>query len=247
MKIRNGFVSNSSSSSFIVAFEKVPRTVESMVKMLYGPAAKENDIVEMYGYTMTKGHAAKQVLDDMKRKEAKCDRETLIAEFSNRYDIPYSSYSSRFDQFPETDPSNWLGLDYASLMEMWTKAVQSVNERERIEKEIRRYIENELGDCPRDYKSPEYKKWHEDRENLRDTDETLMNLYKEEAATWGNYEEDNKLRRKVAEADVDGFLKDNEGCKIRQFGYSDNDGDFFTLMEHSGVFRRLPHVEISNH
>jgi len=36
MKTRNGFVSNSSSSSFIVAFDKVPTTIEEMKVLLFG-------------------------------------------------------------------------------------------------------------------------------------------------------------------------------------------------------------------
>ena len=36
MKIRNGFVSNSSSSSFVVAFDKKPETVEELKKLLFG-------------------------------------------------------------------------------------------------------------------------------------------------------------------------------------------------------------------
>lgn len=36
MKIRNGFVSNSSSSSFVVAFPKKPNTKKSLQRMLFG-------------------------------------------------------------------------------------------------------------------------------------------------------------------------------------------------------------------
>lgn len=36
MKIRSGFVSNSSSSSFVVAFKKVPESVEELQKLLFG-------------------------------------------------------------------------------------------------------------------------------------------------------------------------------------------------------------------
>lgn len=36
MKIRSGFVSNSSSSSFIVAFDEIPHNVKELKKMLFG-------------------------------------------------------------------------------------------------------------------------------------------------------------------------------------------------------------------
>ena len=38
MKIRNGFVSNSSSSSFIVAFPRRPKSVKDVIKMVFGKA-----------------------------------------------------------------------------------------------------------------------------------------------------------------------------------------------------------------
>ena len=36
MKIRNGFVSNSSSSSFVVAFPSIPKSVQELKEMLFG-------------------------------------------------------------------------------------------------------------------------------------------------------------------------------------------------------------------
>lgn len=36
MKIRNGFVSNSSSSSFIVSFDKKPSSAEELREILFG-------------------------------------------------------------------------------------------------------------------------------------------------------------------------------------------------------------------
>lgn len=246
MKIRNGFVSNSSSSSFIVAFEKVPRTVESMVKMLYGPAAKENDIIEMYGYTMTKGHAAKQVLDDIKRKDSKIDREDLIREFSGRYHTPYN-LEDAFGAMPRTDPTTWYGLNYDTMMEMWNNAITVLQEREKIDRKIKTYINKKIGERP-SYGSEASDRWYTEYEKLKEEDEEYKKLDEERMSTLHkDWEKEDFLLNKAAEADVDGFLKDNEGCKIRHFEYSDNDGNFFTLMEHSGVFRRLPHVEISHH
>lgn len=63
MKIRNGFVSNSSSSSFIVKFPKIPNSVEEIEQMMFGSSYE----VFLEGWTQkfkTKD-VAKQVFDDM--------------------------------------------------------------------------------------------------------------------------------------------------------------------------------------
>jgi len=42
-------------------------------------------------------------------------------------------------------------------------------------------------------------------------------------------------------------LCDFDGCDIFIFHYGDEDGAFFSLLEHTGVFRNLPHWHINNH
>jgi hypothetical protein len=64
MKTRTGFVSNSSSTSFLVGFEKVPETAEELEKLLYG----ESGIVEGYRNSYTTKALASYVFDDMIRQ-----------------------------------------------------------------------------------------------------------------------------------------------------------------------------------
>ena len=55
------------------------------------------------------------------------------------------------------------------------------------------------------------------------------------------------LAQKMARIDLEKFLEDNKKKFITRFTYSDNDGSFFSLMEHSGVFDNLNHIRISHH
>ena len=72
MKIRTGFVSNSSSSSFIVAFAKVPETQGELQQMLF----RDEDKFSIYGDSFLAADVASVVWRDLqgsepiKRKEA---------------------------------------------------------------------------------------------------------------------------------------------------------------------------------
>lgn len=76
MKIRNGFVSNSSSSSFIVHFDKDPRDKENLREML-GDCS-----VDPYGTSLT----AEQVLEIVHKDVMSSERRVVPMEF-DEYDI----------------------------------------------------------------------------------------------------------------------------------------------------------------
>lgn len=71
MKTRIGFVSNSSSSSFVVALPYKPETIEDLYSMLFGDSDKDTLICDVYGgykksQCVTKERASQIVWDNIK-------------------------------------------------------------------------------------------------------------------------------------------------------------------------------------
>ena len=64
MKIRNGFVSNSSSSSFLVAFDRKPATVKELQKILFG----DKKYIAYYDYVHSTEKAAETVFNDLQKQ-----------------------------------------------------------------------------------------------------------------------------------------------------------------------------------
>jgi hypothetical protein len=72
MKTRPGFVSNSSTSNFIVGFRQVPTTVEEMQGLLFGDA-----VICVYDEVYSTLDIAKQVLEDLNEAEPLTETEIL--------------------------------------------------------------------------------------------------------------------------------------------------------------------------
>lgn len=168
MKIRNGFVSNSSSSSFVVAFPRKPLTAKDVKEILFG---KERYFPTYYprddqDKVVSTTKIAKTVFNDIENQSPN-DKKSILEGFEGWLDGAPS--------FPNT----------------WG---------------------NDSPDVSR-------KKWDE---------------YEKESI---------KYRNKCANK----FIKENKNTFIYVFSYSDNDGNFYSTMEHGGIFDKLNHRRISRH
>lgn len=171
MKTRHGFVSNSSSSSFIVAFDKVPESQEELKVMLFGDAEVYANPWYNPKYDTIPGWSTTEVAEtvwkDLQGKKPLSNAE-IIEEINNGY----------FPGYPDPD---------------W----------------------NATGDTPEERR-----------------------LY------W------DRFVKQVREA-AEKFYADNksefEGKTVFAIGYSDNDGAYFSALEHGDLFHELPHLRISHH
>lgn len=115
-KIRAGFVSNSSSSSFVVAFPKdLEMTTEAVKKYLFG----DKKAIGYYNYAITTEDAAERVLCDI--KEQKPNRKKVLLEAldgwlhgspdyedfkvykdvnkKHEYDVDWEAYEKAMDEY----------------------------------------------------------------------------------------------------------------------------------------------------
>lgn len=182
MKVRNGFVSNSSSSSFVVAFPKKPETAEDVKEMMFGKQGWH-----YAGYYSDDGDVpTKDIADavfrevDGKESAGKLKVYKAIRHgYFDSYLLPVL-FPGRHDSFEKTKQLHW-DKDKDAIQRCWAES-EKINDERAID---------------------------------------------------------------IASA----FLRtnDNEERFIATMWFADEDGGFWSMMEHSGIFSRLNCIRTNYH
>jgi len=124
MKTRTGFVSNSSSSSFMVGFEHKPTTMEEMKKLVFGDAEVHGEWGEFFPTT---GLAAIILSDIVDQAPMTKDQ---ILEFLCQSDLPGHP---KMDDFPVPGGNKWE-VDWDKY-----EAAKMVFAQERYDQQFAKY------------------------------------------------------------------------------------------------------------
>ena len=172
MKIRSGFVSNSSSSSYIVVFKSLPSSKEELQKMMFGNQKLYHGPYHGEWETCV---VAKTVWDLMQTSVP-----NDLPDLKRGFDSWAWDTCSQISHPDKTYPNLYNGM---------------MPEPERTR------ILNEYYDA---------------------IDALEMELFRK-------------------------FMDEHKDSFVYRFEFSDNDGEYYTDLEHGDLFKRLPHVKCSHH
>ena len=241
MKVRNGFVSNSSSSSFVVVFEKKPKNVGDVTNVMFPKTA--DSFTQPYDWYEAKPNReiAERVFQDVKGKRFK--KSDIIYEFESRYD--------------------WCGENDNPIFEELVK--ENANYQSATEESRRLYkqmmVDAGIVEVPyawiggKKYTSGEpfnkkdvrtYESYIKKANRFRRENKAYARL---QAERWTIerkiFNRISSLRRRLATIEADEFLKKHEGKYIVVLTYGDENGD--GIMEHGDIFRNVEHIQFSHH
>lgn len=206
MKIRNGFVSNSSSSSFILMFKDEPNKFNIM-KLLF------NEDGDNFIYDDDNIYSKQQICDSVLSNIDKTEYDNIIELIKsevgsfNEYNIRewerFITPEYKLDYLEIKDKLNYYEKEYSNLNNILYKKRKEIGEE----------------------------KWSLEWRSILDNKREKMSVYSDKMYTL-----------------IENIIKDNyKDYKFSSIEYSDNDGEFYSFMEHSGVLDKISIVKISHH
>lgn len=249
MKIRCGFVSNSSSSSFIVSFPKMPESAEDVLKYLFGADAKNDQQIEYYDNETSAMAIANQVWQDILSAQGSDDnpyREDTVIEGQIIDSLASRYYYSSNGGFYHGN-SRFFGTDAKLLDEIANLTMEHDKDSQEVYQAERGYIESKLGSEPDYNKKTAWEKWRADRRILEDKDPQFVAMRKKTNAKWNRKNKKlQALKQQLAILDFAVFKQRHPGFIVK-LTYSDNDGSIGSVIEHGDTFSLLPHITINQH
>lgn len=271
MKKRKGFVSNSSSSSFIIILPRKPKSKEDTQEILFHGKEGGLSVYEMDGLSFSQ--ISDIVYNDIKDIKPATEEE-LIELLAQRYHYsPASEHCTVMGIRRDDLGGQWYnpsaefwGTDKELLYKLRDFVInEEKNAQIRREKKFRidkdftskhprpKYAYNK-GTNPntgKPYTEAEYNaydKWEKSLDEHRKNSKEYQTLEAEEKASWKpKYSTEDSLSRKLAKKDVKALLKTHNDKVIYLLNYGDNDGNAGCIMEHGNVFKNINHIRISQH
>ena len=258
MKTRNGFVSNSSSSSFVIAFPHKPTSIEEVGKMLFGDRYGPNNLLRQEYYDdVYEGELAETIFKDIEGflNKDKDVGEQIADEFISRYYFETSSNTfdfevgSRYHRWIGYDPK-YYGNDKELLKKMEELAIKTDEEnkkyyRERDEWDTKLCKKYGIREIPYGKEGREVyiaaieKARTEDKEHIK----WALKRSKDTNKAWSDKE---KMMQKMAVIDAEKFIAENKNKCVIILEHEDHN-PIGAIIDHGKLFKKLEHVRICKH